>query len=355
VESYLSSKDGRTLDIGSPSHLALLVQHARSNSGLPEDELQLIVAMCWLGPPPTEGIPPAAMREELQRIIFASVPDKQEQLERAMEFAIAYGCGKWREVQPGFGGWNHRWQGAMRGLARALEPAVAQANRWLARHVVGFPQSRHLAWSEHFTEDTGVWSDAWLLTTRVIQPEHLLQVHAQETLTITCAQEGTDLQIADQEYQSFIPPGAKAVWTVQETREPVSHPAAQMLPLSAATTLLVIARDEDVILKTVTAAQEQQVRLKIGEAIELAGPIAFSVRECTCGTTHCLRRHRLTAWNPGQIIQRTGAATNQKVDATLTLWDYVASAVKGPQASLKTGAFVQGIYFPVLAKEGVNV
>jgi hypothetical protein len=179
-------------------------------------------------------------------------------------------------------------------------------------------------------------------------------VHAHETLTIACTQEGTDLQITDQEYQSFIPPGAKAVWTVQETKGPASIPATQTLPLAAATTLLFIARDEDVILKAATAVQERQVRLKIGEAVDLPGPIAFSVRECTCGTTHCLGRHRLTAWNPRQIIQRTGAATDQKVDAALTLWDYGASAVKGPQASLKTGAFVQGMYFPILTKEGVN-
>ena len=75
VESYLSSKDGRTLDIGSPPHLALLVQHARSNNDLLEDELLLTVAMCWLGPPPTAGIPPAAMREELQKVISALVPE----------------------------------------------------------------------------------------------------------------------------------------------------------------------------------------------------------------------------------------------------------------------------------------
>ncbi len=354
VENYLSSKDGRTLDIGSPSHLALLVQHARNDDELPEDELRLTVAMCWLGPPPTEGIPPTSMREELQKVISEAVPDTQERLERVMEFVIAYGCGKWREVQSGFGGWRHRWQGAMRGLARALEPAVAQANRWLAQHVVGFPQTRHLAWSEHFTEDTGVWSDAWLLAARVTRPEQALQVHAQEILTIACTQEGTDLQVAEQEYQSFIPPGAKAVWTVKETQGPVFISAAQTLPLSAATTLLFIVRDEDMILKAATAVQEQQIRLKIGEAVELAGPLAFSVRECTCGTTHCMGRHRLTAWNPRQIIQRTGAATGQKVDAALTLWDYLASAVKGPQANLKTGAFVQGMYFPVLAKEGVN-
>jgi hypothetical protein len=40
--------------------------------------------------------------------------------------------------------------------------------------------------------------------------------------------------------------------------------------------------------------------------------------------------------------------------ATITLWDYVASAVKGPQANLKTGAFVQGCYFPLLVQEGLT-
>jgi hypothetical protein len=42
-----------------------------------------------------------------------------------------------------------------------------------------------------------------------------------------------------------------------------------------------------------------------------------------------------------------------KKEVALTLWDYVASAIKGPQATIKTGAFVQGMYFPLLTQEGV--
>jgi hypothetical protein len=174
VTSYIESKDGRTLDIGSSSHLTLLVQYAcKGVSAAPEDEIWMTVAMCWLGPPPSAGIPPAFLREELYQVMQQLVPDEQERLERIMEFTIAYGCGKWREVRPGAGGWEHRWQGAMRGLVRALEPATAQSNRWLAEHVVGFPQERHVSHDKRFVEDAGIWSDAWLLATRFIRPEYL--------------------------------------------------------------------------------------------------------------------------------------------------------------------------------------
>jgi hypothetical protein len=36
----------------------------------------------------------------------------------------------------------------------------------------------------------------------------------------------------------------------------------------------------------------------------------------------------------------------------LTLWDFVASAVKGPQLRIQTGSFVQSLYFPLLVQEG---
>jgi hypothetical protein len=119
--------------------------------------------------------------------------------------------------------------------------------------------------------------------------------------------------------------------------------------------VLLLARDEDALIKISAGAQGQQARLKVGEDANIEGPLTLVMWECTCGTTHCMARHRLDTWDPSQIVQK--AATNeqkQRTDASLTLWDYVASAVKGPQSSIKTGAFVQGIYFPLLAQEGLT-
>jgi len=134
VEDYLSSKEAYGLDVGNPLHFELLVSRARPGlARVAADDLRVVVVMCWLGPQ-SAGIPPIAMRNNLLGILRRVVSDERERLERVMEFAIAYGCGKWRQVQPGYGSWEQRWQGAVRGLVRALEPAVEQANRWLAEH-----------------------------------------------------------------------------------------------------------------------------------------------------------------------------------------------------------------------------
>jgi hypothetical protein len=353
VDGYLSSKDGRSLDVGNPSHLALLVKFARSGlTNVAEDDVHLVVAMCWLGPP-SAGIPPTALRQELLNVLRRCVPDEFERLERVMEFVIAYGCGKWRQVKTGAGGWEQRWQGAMRGLVRALEPAVEQANRWLAGHVVGFPQERSVARAEGFPEDTAVWSDAWMLATRFVRPEHPLLLQEGAALTMECTPDGTEIRTSVQDYQTTTPPGAKAVWTVQEKDGALLLSCDQPLTLAAGAIVLLIARDEDTLVKTAVNTSGQQARLRVGESASIEGPATLTLWECTCGTTHCVERHRLDAWDPTQVVQKTSAEEQkQKAVAPLTLWDCVASAVKGPQSSIKTGAFVQGVYFPLLTQEG---
>jgi len=48
----------------------------------------------------------------------------------------------------------------------------------------------------------------------------------------------------------------------------------------------------------------------------------------------------------------TDTGVREKEETALTLWNFVASAVKGPQLRIQTGSFVQGIYFPLLCHEG---
>ena len=355
VEHYLSSKAGRFLDIGVPAHFAALVEAARSTvTTVREEALWIVVATCWLGPR-RAGIPPASVREQLQELLQGYASDEPARLARVMEIVIAYGCGKWRQVFAGSGGWEHRWQGAMRGLVRAMEPAVAQANRWLAAHVVNFPNEHEGSRRGASSGDTTDWSDAWLLGIRFVCPEKALRLQDDEVLTLECTTRGIELLAPEQGYQFFVPPGAKALWTVQEYTGAIELPHGQSLPLPAHTTLLFIARDDDVILKTTTEGRERQMRLRVGDSATLTGPATLSLRECTCGTTHCIERHRLAGWDPRQKVQKADAEENQtKIEGSLTLWDCLAAAVKGPQATMKTGAFVQGLYFPLLAQEGLH-
>src|SRR5262245_44722892 len=280
VDSYLSSKEGRSLDVGNPSHLALLVKFARSGlTEVAEDDIHLVVAMCWLGPP-SAGIPPAALRQDLLHALRRCIPAEFERPERAMEFVIAYGCGKWRQVKAGAGGWEQRWQGAMRGLVRALEPAVEQANRWLAGHVVGFPQERSVARTEAFPEDTAVWSDAWMLAACFVRPEHPLRLPEGATLTVECTPDGTEVRTSTQDYQTTTPPGAKAVWTIQEKDRALFVSCHQPVALAAGATVLLLARDEDTLVKILVSPSGQQTRLKIGESAFIEGPATLALWEC---------------------------------------------------------------------------
>jgi uncharacterized cupin superfamily protein len=354
IEAMLNSRDGRAFDLGNPAHLKLLVQQARAQvPSTAEEELWITVVISWLGPQ-SAGPPPISVRQELQDLLRQMVPNERARQDRVMEFAIAYGCGKWREVQLGTGGWEHRWPGAMRGLVRALEPAVAQANRWLAEHVVGFPQDRSRSLTEGVAENTAVWSDAWMLASRLVHPEHQLSLLKNETLTLECTVEGTEVVTEKRDHETLIPPGAKAVWTILDHSSDLQLSSGESFSLPSGAVVFLLARDEDAILKTLVGEHSQQGRLQVGKEAVVPGPLVLALWECTCGTTHCVERHRLNSWNPVQVVQKTDMNEETgKKDATITLWDYVASAVKGPQASLKTGAFVQGCYFPLLAQEGL--
>jgi hypothetical protein len=354
VTSFLDGQDGRGLDVGNPSHFAQLVGHAGAGFvDIAEDDMRMVVAMCWIGPH-SAGDPPTPMRHDLRSILRRCVTDERERIDRVMEFVIAYGCGRWRDVQPGGGGWEHRWPGALRGLVRALEPAVAQTNRWLAEHVVRFPQNRGVPQDKNFPEDTAVWSDAWLLATRLVRPEYCFSLEEQESLSLTCVPEGTDCTSSTRDYRHTIFPGAKAIWTVQGGEGVLLLPNGQSRALAAGTTVILIARDEDTIIKTAKNEHSQQIRISAGEEANLQGPKMLLAWECTCGTTHCQERHRLHSWDPLQTVRTTGTkeGSSRKEEKSLTLWDFVASAVKGPQLRIQTGSFVQGLYFPLLAQEG---
>ena len=71
----------------------------------------------------------------------------------------------------------------------------------------------------------------------------------------------------------------------------------------------------------------------------IQSPASLMVLECACGTSACVDRHRLSAWEPSEKI---------------TLHSFIASAIKGPNLPIATVSFAQGIYQPYLAKEGIG-
>lgn len=333
VERVLNNT-GR-FDVGHPGHFERLVAHVRPRlPGVAEDELRVVTAMCVLG----RGLavlPPTELRAHLLDRVRYVVPDSHERSQRIMECAVAYGCGKWREIQQGYGSWEQRWQGAVRALVRTLEPAVEQANRWLEPHgrggVVGFPAHRD------------VWSDAWLLGLRLLCPQRPLHLKQQHALSLVYTEE-SHLQIAVEQkgglrsalsgrYQQTIRPGAKAVCTI--TAETCLESPRSSIPLVADTKVILTAHDEEA--RIVVGNQRRQIRLRMGQTARFIAPGTLALWECTCGHIRCAERHRLTAWEPGQV----------------SLWAFGASAVKGPQPTIQLGSFVQGMYYALLSQEDV--
>jgi hypothetical protein len=259
-----------------------------------------------------------------------------------MEFAIAYGCGRWPSEAPE--GWRQPWEGAVQALARTVEPAGGESNRWLEQTVVGFPEGRGAPASPGLSRSSEVWRDAHFLAMRLIRPAHLLSLEQGEELKIECVPEGTEVTgplrpltnggIA--RYSNLVPPGAKDVFSV-EGRPARLRGAKGALSLAEGARVILTARDEEARIEVHEEGRVQRSRLPAGGGACIQGPVTLAVWECACGHHLCAERHRLGAWRPEQV----------------SLWAFVASAVKGPQPRIQAGSLVKGMYFPLLAREGL--
>jgi hypothetical protein len=81
--------------------------------------------------PTNAAIPPAALRADALTQLRRFVPDAQTRLLRALEAAVAYGCGVWRRVRPGSGGWEQRWQPALDDLTACILAWMKATAAWL--------------------------------------------------------------------------------------------------------------------------------------------------------------------------------------------------------------------------------
>ena len=124
VERFLRGDAGRGFDIGKAASFETLLYAVRTQdrgqlATLAEDAYRLVAAMCLLGPG-AAGAPPAVVREPLLDLAQRFEPDESQRGARAMEFAIAYGCGWRRQLRLA-----RRRLGAMLAQRRAgLEPRV---------------------------------------------------------------------------------------------------------------------------------------------------------------------------------------------------------------------------------------
>jgi hypothetical protein len=319
VGRFLRGESGRGFDIGKPSSFTTLLNFVRMQdqeqlASFVEDEFRAVTAICLLGPD-AAGAPPAATRDSLLEMMRRLEPNETKRWERAMEFAIAYGCGWRRQVRPDGEAWEQRWPNAVRALSRALEPAVVQARQWLSQHVVHYPSTNE--------NDT---LDAHMLTMHLLHPLH---PERHEALSITY-RDAEALVVSTQRRPTAVPVGAKYVLTAMEKTRLVGPRKA--FAIQAETPIILTVHDTEARITVHHAGQRLQ--LLEGQTANTVEPAALAIWACTCGNKQCAERHRLEGWN-----------------ARLhSLWAFVASAVKGlPQ--LQTNAFIQGMYFPLLTYE----
>ena len=152
IQHSLDRHREQLMEIDAASAIPQLVQQVQSELNLPPvtsqveggqqspaqpddiDELPIVVALCVLGPS-SAGSPPAPLRADALDLVreFALDESLQEEhiQERIIDIITAYGCGLWREAQPGDTGWEHRWQPAIDRLGAHVLGWLKATAAWL--------------------------------------------------------------------------------------------------------------------------------------------------------------------------------------------------------------------------------
>lgn len=110
--------------------LAQRLQAETSLATVDQDELRVTMALCLLGPL-SAGIPPVALRNDALAKLRRFVPETSLRVTHAFEVMVAYGCGVWRKVDTGSGGWEHRWQPALDQLSASVLAWLRATAAWL--------------------------------------------------------------------------------------------------------------------------------------------------------------------------------------------------------------------------------
>ncbi len=344
VEKYCKKKSLKFGDFQSFQYLVDYMKKAIPTAfhsipkSIPEDELRMVIAMCWLGPDPIRyGSLPAFMCENLLSFLQKEIPDKAKRLEHIMEFVIAYGCGRFRTLDKASQGWDGSWPNAVIALAATLVlPPLRDCNQWLERNVVGFPQPRN---SQPLQPQDDALTNVNTLALILIDPEQAKYIQDHQQIKLICTPGGTKIKIPKQSQHCTdydILPGAKFVCTIQN---PTQNPTQlwlsdRSISIAPGTKLIVSAHDE----VTWITIGNSRFTLKLREEASLEGPFSILIWACSCGHIHCQDRHRIVGWKPNDNGKK------------ITLRSFVSSAIKGPTLELKTNSFVQGMYFAFLCK-----
>lgn len=326
---------GRLLEPGYfPSLVAEVREslHGKADSQLPSDrELYCITALCVLGPP-GKGAPPLELCSQLTQVTqdYADLL-----LDHTLEFAVAFGCGKWREIKAGNESWSGPWLRAIHVLAFAMHRPAREANVWIST-VTGYTNTTF--WTSKEGKEI-VDLDAYYLAMHLINPVRTLHLDYDEQIQLQSSIYGAIYRTpAAADDRQVYPAGARLVFSCIEPLNLIKQTddtAEDSRDLESGTVIDALVRDDDTRVEF--EPKMPRLTLKHGETAVITGSADLEQWTCGCGNHECARKHRLEGWTPSEKI---------------TLWSFLASAVKGGTKNLVTNAFASGIYYPMLAMDG---
>jgi|GEM_PF-5474007 len=325
VNEYLSAHP--EVDIYRPADHEKIAADISRRANLPDNlALVLIVTVCLLGPP--KPAPPVKLVRQLGDILSRHIEAEDEQKQRLLEFAVAFGVGSWRRIDRNAHGWHARWAGAMRVMAFKLKSGVDQ-------------MARLLLWIHNIKLEENNLLIAHRLAMVLVEPEkYRIMVAPGEKLTIRPVTEG--LEITTSSSNSWfveIPPGAKLVITLHGEGVFFEH-AGQMEPVEEGSRVVIASHDD---IYEVRLPRKYRLSRSKNARFVVNGPgMELDIWRCACGSDKCGDRHRLTAWNPSKRIN---------------LWRFLAVAVKGlgPDDDFRPGVFGQSMLYALLCNKGFAV
>lgn len=300
------------------------------------DRIPLCVASlaCAFG---ARHAPPLELFNALSEIVAR---DAGADIDRIRDIVVAYGCGKWRRLRASADPWDGegQWPGAFRALVEELLAPVREVNEWLSQHLVGYDELQGY-WRTKEGEDD-IRSDSARLAVHLTQPLKSLRLDEARGLTVISEDEGARIQLAGEHDGDWLPFGAKAVFEAQAMAvlRVRRHGAAEersTLPAGTVVNVLAVEGGAKVRLSSLPT-----LLLAVGDLCSIAGTGAIARRACGCGNRNCVANHRLESWDPRR--------------ARVGLRSFLASAVKGPDTEIKTKTLVEGMYLPVLGKDGTG-
>lgn len=340
--------NNRTFRATRPVDFPPLIASIQANlplGDIAEDEVRCVTAMCILGP---EGsIPPTDLRNRLLELHRTYAPDG---VDRAMELAIAYGCGKWRERVRDAGTWDGIWEQASEAVMDVMYGAIQECNFKMSE-VWEVPRFPGISWWKSQAGRRASSLIARSLSFYLIEEVQTLRIAPGERLWIRCTEHGGRLDADGHAYEDDLPPGAHTVITlasgdirVEASPDLLNNPDDTVRFLfyqgegPGRTPLYLLARDTELWISRKPGPKGRKT-LQPFESAALVGPMDLEVSWCNCGTERCVERHRLSAWSP---------------ESGVSLWAFLKSAVKSPSKQLNAKNFPQGMYYGEICKHGIR-